>query len=296
MTIARRAITTTLPRNPSTIRDDGVYTFDRLKFGEQWQLLAGVRYSDYENESSNATYTETELSPSVGLVFKPANGWSIYATYLEGLEEGGIAPANTENAFEVLPPAVSEQIELGTKLETSAGLSLTLAAFQIDRPSAFTLDNRFVLDGRSRYRGLEFIAAGELSAQWSVLASGMWLDAEQRTAANVQLIGKRPENTAEYTGSLFVEYRPHAMDGLALNAGAFYVGDRAVNPLNQGTIGGVTTFSAGARYRFDWQGRVLTTQLNIDNLTDKDYWNTAGNGLLGVGAPRTSKLSMTIEF
>ena len=296
VTIARRSITTTLPHNPSTIRDDGVYTFDRLKFGAQWQLLAGVRYSDYENEASTALYTETQLSPSVGLIFKPADDWSLYATYLEGLEEGGIAPANTDNAFEVLPPAVSEQIELGVKFETSDGLSLTLAAFEIERPAAFTLNNRFVLDGRSRYRGVEFIAAGELSAQWSVLASGLWLDAEQREAANVLLIGKRPENTAEYTGSLFAEYRPHAVAGLAVNAGAFYVGDRAVNPLNQATIGGVTTFGAGARYRFDWQSRALTTQLNIENLTDKDYWNAAGNGLLGVGAPRTAKLSMTIEF
>lgn len=296
MPVPSRSITAALPRNPSTITDDGIYLFDRIRIGERWQVIAGTRYSDYENETPTTHYKKSDLTPSLGVVFKPANNWSIYGTYLEGLEEGGIAPANTINAFEVLPPAISEQYEIGVKVEAARGLAVTLAGFQIERPSAFTLNNRFVQDGRSRYRGVEFVAAGELSTDWSLIASGVWLDAEQIAAANAQLIGKRPENTPEYTTSLFAEYRLPAVEGLALNAGAFYIGNRAVNVLNQAYIDGVTTYSAGARYRFEISERAVTTQLNVENLTNKSYWNSAGNGLLGVGAPRTVKLSASVSF
>lgn len=296
MAVPSRTITAALTRKPSTITDDGIYLFDRMRIGEHWQVIAGTRYSDYENETPTTRYKKSDLTPSLGVVFKPADNWSIYGTYLEGLEEGGIAPANTVNAFEVLPPAVSEQYELGVKLEAAHGLALTLAGFQIERPSAFTLNNRFVQDGRARYRGIEFVAAGELTTDLSLIASGVWLDAEQVAAANAQLIGKRPENTPEYTTSLFAEYRLPMVEGLALNVGAFYISNRAVNTLNQAYIDGVTTYSAGARYHFEISERAVTTQLNVENLTDKNYWNSAGNGLLGVGAPRTVKLSASVSF
>jgi iron complex outermembrane recepter protein len=286
-------ITQALTSAPSTITDDGVYTFDRVRVGERWQLLAGLRYSDYENDTATTDYSVTKTSPSVGVIFKPRSNWSIYGTYIEGLEEGGIAPANNVNAFEVLPPAVSEQYELGVKGKPAEGLTITLSAFEIDRPSAFTNSaNRFVLDGRARIRGTELVASGELGTQWSLIASGVWLDAEQRDAADVRLIGKRPENTPKYTGSVFGEYRLANVPGLAVSAGAFYTGTRPVNNLNQAFIGGVTTYNVGGRYRFQLAGREARAQLNVENLTDKDYWNTAGNGLLGVGAPRTVKLSL----
>jgi iron complex outermembrane recepter protein len=172
-----------------------------------------------------------------------------------------------------------------------------LAAFQISRPFAFTdpADNVFKLAGRSRYRGIEASLTGEISREWSVYATGQYLDAEVRRSNNAALIGNRPENTPEWTASLFAEYRPGWARGFALGAGAFYVGERAVNALNQAFVDGYTTFSASARYTVDGllpQG--LTLQLNADNLTNERYWSTAGNNLLGVGLPRQIKLSARV--
>jgi iron complex outermembrane receptor protein len=294
--IAPRSITQTLPVSPSTITDRGVYVFDRVQLSERWQVLAGLRHSDYESVGTTR-YEATETSPSAALVFKPVPRISLYATYLQGLEEGGTAPANTVNAFEVLPPAVTKQAELGVKAEAFAGVMVTVAGFQIERPSTYRdAQNRFVLDGETRYRGLEFAAGGELTPEWSVLASGLWLDAEQMRAANTALIGKRPENTPEWTGSVFVEWRPGFVPRLALNAGVFYTGDRAVNAANQAFVDGYTTGTVGVRY--GWQvGRTdVTAQLNVDNVTNEKYWNSAGNGLLGVSLPRTTRLTFTAGF
>ena len=286
---------------PLHIRDAGAYVVDRADFGPV-ELLAGLRYSDYKSRSTTAAGVTTrfkldKLTPSVGVIGKPGDKVRLYATYLEGLEEGGTAPLNNANGGEVLPPAVSKQYEIGAKAELFRGMVAQLAGFQIDRPFAFTdtADNVFKLAGRSRYQGIEASLTGEISREWSLYATGQYLDAEVRRSNNATLIGKRPENTPHWTASLFAEYRPQAFKGLALGAGAFYVGDRAVNALNQAFVDGYTTFSASARYTFEGiapQG--LTLQLNADNLTNERYWSTAGNNLLGVGLPRQVKLTARI--
>ncbi|HYE52866.1 MAG TPA: TonB-dependent siderophore receptor [Azospirillaceae bacterium] len=283
--------------NPSEIEDQGVYLFERAEIGEWLQLLGGLRYSDYESGTATQRYTATETSPAIGAVLKPLPWVSLYATWIEGLEEGGTAPANVVNANEILPPAISEQWELGVKAEPLERLLLTLARFQVDRPSAFTNAERvFVQDGRTLYDGWEASATGELSAEWSVYASALLLDAEQRRAANPALIGKRPENTPRFSGSVFVEYRPAAVPGLGLSAGTFHVGRRAVNNLNQGFVGGYTTYDLGVRYGFEVAGTRMTARLAVENVTDRRYWNSAGNNLLGVSLPRTAKAAVTARF
>lgn len=291
--IAQRFRTIGLSDNPSTIRDKGAYALNRISLGEQWQAVLGVRRSDYESETRTTRYVAKKTTPSVALIYKPRPWLSLYGTYLEGVEEGGIAPANTVNAFEVLPPASTEQAEFGAKAELG-GAVLSAAYFEITRPSAFTNSaNRFVLDGETEYRGVEASAFGRVTDDITLTASALVLDAEQKRAANPLVIGKRPENTAKWTASLFAEWRPPMLEGFALNAGVFAMGNRAVNAANQGFIGGYATADLGLRYTRQVDGRAFTGQFNIENIFDKGYWSTAGNNLLGVGAPRTVKLTLS---
>lgn len=288
-----------LPTTDSTIRDKGLYAFDRLSFGERWQLVAGLRSSDYSNRNTGAQYSAKDVSPNVSVLFKPAPDTSVYASYLEGLEETGTAPANRANAGDILPPAVNKQKELGIKTRAWAKVFAQAALFQIDRPLV-TVDpaNRQIVGGKSRYRGLEFSASGDITPQWGVVASMQWLDAKIRAvgATNPGELGKTPENTPRHTASLFGEYRLPQVPGLSLNAGVFHVGKRAVNNLNQAWIGSYTTLSLGARYRTRMMGQNVTLQANLDNASDRDYWATAGNSLLGTGAPRTLRVGARVDF
>jgi iron complex outermembrane recepter protein len=70
------------------------------------QLLVGWRETDYESVNAGRTYTADEGSPAVGIVVKPRDWLSVYGTYIEGLEEGGIAPITAINSGEVLPPGM----------------------------------------------------------------------------------------------------------------------------------------------------------------------------------------------
>jgi iron complex outermembrane receptor protein len=296
--VPHRPLITPLTQNPSIIRDEGTYLVDRMTWGPL-QVMAGVRWADYESRSNLAAATPTVYSadnttPAVAVIYKPVDWLSLYATYLEGLEEGGIAPANTVNAFEILPPAKSEQWEAGVKAELAQGVVASLAYFRIVRPNAFTnAERRFVLDGEVEYGGVEFMASGEVTETLSLVASALWLDAEQKRAADARLIGLRPENTAEWTASLFADLKVPPVEGLSLSAGVFYTGERAVNALNQGFIDAYATFDVGARLTREVAGRETTFQVTVENLADKNYWNTAGNNLIGVGAPRTVKFRIT---
>jgi len=131
-----------------------------------------------------------------------------------------------------------------------------------------------------------------------VIASAQFLNVQIVSVgtSNAGELGKTPENTPRQTFSLFGEYRLKDVVGLALNGGAYYVGERAVNNLNQAWLPGYTTLSVGARYRTRLNQRNVTLQANIDNLTDESYWATAGNGLLGTGAPRTLRVAAKIDL
>ena len=287
----------------SNTTDKGVYVMDRVSLGERWQLLAGLRYSDYRNTSTSSGTTQVyeidDTSPNISLLYKPAPDVSVYASYLEGLEDTGVAPLNRANAGEVLPPAVNKQRELGVKARVLPSVLVQAALFDIRRPQT-TIDaaNRFVVGGRSEYRGLELSASGEFARHWAVLASALFMDAEitRVGAANALELGKIPENTARRTFSLFGEYRVPAVPGLALNAGLYHVGKRAVNNLNQAFVAGYTTLSLGSRYATTWNGTPVTLQANLDNATDKQYWATTGNTLLGPGLPRTLRVAAKFDF
>jgi iron complex outermembrane receptor protein len=287
------------PGSDSRIVDKGVYLVDRIAIGERWQVLAGVRYADYQNTSQTSPfppYRVTDTSPNVSLLFKPVPNVSVYASYLQGLEETGTAPQGRDNEGEVLPPSVNKQKELGVKARLAGSTLLQAALFEIDRPQTTVDGNRFVLGGRSEYRGLELSASGEVTRDFAVVASALLLDAEIASTTVAPELGKTPENTPKQTYSLFAEYRVPQVAGWAVSAGIYHVGKRMVNNRNQAELPGYTTLSLGTRYVTQWDGRTVTLQANVDNATDRDYWSSAGNGLLGAGLPRTVRVAAKVDF
>lgn len=284
---------------PTRINDFGYYASDRLSaLDERIQLIGGVRSTDYISTTATSNYTITgQTQPMFAAVFKPTQKSSVYASYIKGLEAGGNAPNGTTNAGSILPPLTSTQKEVGVKAEIFGKLLAQVGFYQIERPSAFTdpATNTFVANGLARFRGAEVFLSGEISKDFSVVASAQDLDARQVKALNATTLNKNPEGTPRYTGSLSVEWRTPVRD-LSVMLGGYYVGRRAVNNLDQNFIGGYTTFSGGVSYRFKAAEIPYTIRINGDNLTQKNAWAAAGSSLLGVTAPRLLKLTLTGTF
>ena len=282
---------------PQDITDRGVYLLDRIRLGQKWQVVVGARRTDYTNVGPTNVYHVQSTNPQYALIFKPWVHTSFYASYIEGLEEGGTAPLSNVNGGQILSPGVSKQKEVGVRSEAFRGLQLSLAYFTIERASAYTnTANVFVLDGRTEYKGWEYSASGEFTKSLSVYISGLFLDAKQKNAQNAALIGRWPDNTPNQSHSFFVEYRPSFIPKLGLNAGAYYTGKRFINNFEQGSIPGYTIYTAGANYRMRAGRSNLTFTLFMENAGDKQYWAAAGGGFLAVGLPRTTKLSMKMDF
>jgi iron complex outermembrane receptor protein len=297
-TVAEIGPAITTPGNDSEIVDRGLYLFDRINLSERWQVMVGLRYADYTIDTPTDRRRSHDTSPNAAVVFKPTPDLSIYASYLEGLEDVGTAPAGRANSGEILPPAVNKQQELGVKARVGGNALLQAALFEIDRTLTTVANNVFLVGGRSEYRGLEVSASGEIGRHWAVVASALWLDAEivRVGADNADELGNTPENTPKRTASLFAEYRVPQVAGWAVSAGLYHVGRRQVNNLNQAELGSYTTLSLGTRYSTKWDGRQVTLQANVDNATDRDYWSSGGNGLLGYGLPRTVRLAARVDF
>ncbi|MEO5655039.1 MAG: TonB-dependent siderophore receptor, partial [Nitrosospira sp.] len=247
--IAQRSPTTPFSANRSKITDFGLYISDRILIGGGLQVMLGVRSSFYESVAATTHYKADRVNPSLSLMYKPIPNVSIYASYIEGVEESGQAPANRANNGEILAPAVSKQKEVGVKALVAQGILLQVAYFDIKRAST-TVDaaNRFVLNGMARYSGFELSASGEVTKQLSLIGSALFMDAEQLNRANAETFGKIPDNTPQRTASLFAEYRPTSIPGLALSSGVHYVGRRPVNSANQAFVDDYAILSLGARY------------------------------------------------
>jgi iron complex outermembrane receptor protein len=290
--------------NPVNTQDRGTYLMDRITLGAL-QVTAAVRSAEYESTTVRNTvnppvttrYTASPTTYSAAVLYKVRKDTSVYASYIEGLEEGPIAPITAANAGAILPPAISKQSEIGLRSEALAGMLASVAYFRLERATSYTDANRFVvLDGRTEIKGVEASLSGEIAKGLSLYASGMVLDPVLKRAATAALTGKTPDNTPKVTASLLLEYKPAAVAGLSMNVGAYHTGKRFINPLNQAEIPDYTIFTAGLGYKLKVGGRPVSLQANVGNLSNERYWEAGGAGYIAVGAPRAVSFTAKVDL
>lgn len=277
---------------------------DSIDFNPQWSLLAGVSHVTIEQKEDMflSGYKESAVTPSVSLVYKPIDNLSLYTSYMEGFEQGGMAGDEyggyaVVNANEVMDPLKSTQIELGAKW-TLGDMLLTTALFQIDKGLEYydlsdpTLP-KYVQDGRQVHQGVEITFTGKLSERLTLLGGFTYLDAQvKENKQNPELEGKRPVNVADTFAKQYVEYAPFANPNIVLNAGLNYSGSFYGDGMNTDKIPSYTLLNTGVRYTTNLNTYPLVFRLNVNNVTDKAYWinpNYLGDG-------RTVHASVSMQF
>ena len=275
--------------------DTGLYVLDVAHLGARWLAIGGVRHVDYWTRETSGTSRIRTWTPTVGLVFRPGESSSLYATYIEGLESAGTAPDGTANAGDVLAPVTSRQIELGGRVQLSGAL-LSVAWFTIDRGLSYAdAANIQVVDGKAVHRGVEASLQGRLGPAVSIAIGGQYLDAVQRATGVAAQNGRQVENTPKYAGSVFAEYRPPALPALGLNAGVYYTGRRAADLQERAWLPDYATLSLGLNYRIALDRGTMTLRVNADNVSNTRYWATGGTTLYA-GLARTVRASAAIDF
>jgi iron complex outermembrane receptor protein len=295
--------------NPNRSSDSLFYSYG---FGhtmsaaeDRVQLIWGLRQQQIESNNYNnasglrtANYTSGALTPAVGVVFKPWENVSFYGSYMQGLQPGSIVPANFANAGQVLPPFVSNQFEVGAKVDWGR-LITTLALFQITQPSgiANAATNTFTADGEQRNRGIELNAMGLLTDGVRVLGGVTFLQGRLQKTANGLTDGKVATGVPDVQLNVGLEWDTPWVRGLTLTGRAIYTSAQYYDNANTQQIPSWVRFDIGARYGFEVQGRPLSAKLNVLNVGNNNYWESA-NSLFGLamGAPRTVLVSLSADF
>ena len=291
-------------------RQYGLFASDRISFNEQWQTILGGRQVRLDEETYNQagdTTRHTQRSvflPQVALIYKPRPDTSLYASYSKGLSLGGEAAWFSSNADEVLPPTTSRQLEVGIKRDFQR-LSLTAALFQITEDLQYNRPNddgttTFVQQGKQKNVGIELSANGRVTSDLQVSASVAAIRARVSDSGTDDYDGHQAINVPKLRASLHGDYSIPGIPGLALLGGVQYSASKYANREATVKVDDYAVFDVGGRYTTKVGDYATVLRLTVDNLFDKRYWRdvgeSAGDGYLFLGAPRTARLSATVNF
>ncbi len=319
------AWTGSIARSTATTDTDtetlAAYVFDTLRFNEQWSLNMGLRYDDYETRqkavSTDGVITRPENKShfwnyQLGLVFNPLPNGSIYAAWSTSSNPSGETGGEGSDALsvnnEVLDPERNRNYEIGTKWDFfDERLGLTAALFRTEKTNARVTNASGFQEsiGETQVDGLELGATGQITRNWQVFASYTYLDAElvKSGAANIGTRaapvyveglydGNEVPSTPKHSFSFWNTY--NLTQDLTIGGGATYVDSRFGDAANNIEVPEYWRYDAMAAYRVS---KNLDLQLNVQNLTDKRYFDQVyGSHYAHVAAGRTALLSTNFHF
>lgn len=303
------------------------YLFDTVEFTPQWLLNVGLRWDDYRSvldvpmytlngattAASHAEVKSNFTNYQAGLVYKPSTNSSIYVSYGTSStppgNDGGDGLDSLSSTIQNLQPQDSKNYELGTKWEVLPGgrLSLSAAVFQSEMNNARVTapDGTTQNVGKKTMKGVELGVSGNITKEWQVFGGYTYLDGKvddngfvnvgttaapkwQASPYNGNVFPTTPKNSA----SLWTSYS--VLPGVVVGGGLNYVSKVYANINNTKFAPGYTRFDAMASYDVN---KHITVQLNIQNLTDKLYFDKVSSPhYAGVGPGRSATLTANFKY
>jgi len=151
---------------------------------------------------------------------------------------------------------------------------LTGAIFHIEKTNAKVSTSATTVAnvGEQRVNGFELGFAGNVSPAWKIYGGYVYQDAKLANAGpvNAAFNGNQFPNTAENSASLWTSYK--LLPQLTLGGGLFYVDKVFGNPANTKYVPSYVRLDAYAEYEIN---KNVSLQLNVQNLTDKTYFDRA---------------------
>lgn len=271
------------------------YVQDEIALSDQLDIILGARFDSFDLDVLNAETDvsegrkDEEISPRLGLVYKPVENISFYGSYSESfLPRSGEQYANLGDAPQRLDPDTFTNLEAGLKWNMASGLSLTAAIFEIEKESAEvdSTDSELLEVIQSDIQGFEAQLAGQITEPWFISASYSYLDGTQ---ADSDL---RPRELPENTASIWNNYRVNDVFGLGF--GLTYQDETFINNSNSAILPSYTRVDAAMFYDVTPDLRV---QLNVENLTDALYFPSShSTHQATVAAPLNARLTLSGQF
>ncbi|WP_350599091.1 TonB-dependent siderophore receptor [Pseudomonas sp. 65/3-MNA-CIBAN-0223] len=304
-----------------------LYVFDTLELSQQWLVNMGLRYDHFDTKyktynaagatvvtngnASKGKDTSEFITGQFGVVYKPAENGSIYASYAtsatppgntlgegqEGNPLGG-TPDRTGNLLSSdMEPETTKNYEIGTKWDLlNDRLSLTADIFRTEKDNARVQVDTTSYEnaGKTRVQGIELSASGKITDKWQVFAGYAYMDSEQVDGGPLGAAndGNELPNTPKNSASLWTTYQ--VTPKLTVGGGAFYVDDVFGSVANTTMVDDYVRYDAMVAYKLT---KNVDLQLNVQNLTDETYYDKAfSTHFANQAAGRTALLSTNFHF
>ncbi|MFP6831721.1 MAG: TonB-dependent siderophore receptor [Pseudomonas sp.] len=298
-----------------------LYVFDTLELNEQWLVNMGLRYDHFDTDykTYNAAGTTTSkgddtsefVTGQFGVVYKPAENGSIYASYAtsatppgntlgegqEGNPLGGTPDRSGNLLSSDMEPETTKNYEIGTKWDLlNDRLSLTADIFRTEKENARVQVDTTSYEnaGKTRVQGVELSASGKITDKWQVFAGYAFMDSEQVDGGPMGKAndGNELPNTPKNSASLWTTYQ--VTPKLTIGGGAFYVDDVYGSVANTTMVDSYVRYDAMAAYKLT---KNVDLQLNVQNLTNETYYDKAfSTHFANQAAGRTALLSTNFHF
>jgi catecholate siderophore receptor len=286
--------------NRVTANIAATYVQDQIELSRKVQLLAGVRFDHFALEFHNnrnaeeLSRTDNLVSPRLGIVVKPVVPLSLYGSYsVSYLPSSGDQFSSLTSITQTLKPEKFTNYEVGAKWDVRRSLSLTAAAYRLDRNNTRATDpndpRRIVQTGSQRTDGFELGLTGSISPDWRIVGGYAYQDAQVTSATINAAEGARVAQVPRNSFSLWNHYR--FLPKWSMGIGVIHRSDMFAAIDNRVVLPGYTRADAALYFSVNER---MGLQANLENVFNQRYFvNADSNDNISPGYPRTIRVGFT---
>jgi catecholate siderophore receptor len=291
--------------NRVTANVAALYVQDQIRPARWLEIVAGVRFDSFKINFDDLravgggefTRRDNLWSPRLGIVLKPNDHLSIYASYTRSyLPQSGDQFSGLTSITEGLKPEQFDNYEVGAKLQLPGGLLATAAIYQLDRSNTRAADPlnpaNTVLTGKQRSRGLELGLERSITNRWLISAGYSLQKAEITETTTAAPAGREVPLVPRHSFSLWNRYDFSKQIGVGLGVIARSKSYATIS--NAVKLPGYARVDAALFYKLPVG---IQAQLNVENLFGAHYFPTANaDNNIAPGAPRSVKATVGYRF
>ncbi|WP_114821938.1 TonB-dependent siderophore receptor [Chryseobacterium sp. KLBC 52] len=299
---------------PSALTTTHAAYIQHLFTWKKFKILSGIRqewFQDITNfkETNETSFTNNKLLYRFGITYSVTDHINVYGTYLTGYQPQSNTVTLMPNTSGLtgsaarLKPLTSDLKELGIKAQVFDRISMNLAVYEINQRNILINANNpsepdeLVQRGADRSRGFEAEFSGHILPQWHIYGGYSYIDAKILDDTNLDLVGKRKENTSKNSVNIWTRYNFSTIEFLkdfGIGAGMLYQSSKIPWFTRSFELPAYTTIDAALYYT---PAKSVQLSFNLNNITNKVYWIGAQNYLrLFPGTPRNYLLTATYKF
>ncbi|MGM8063368.1 TonB-dependent receptor [Vogesella indigofera] len=305
--------------NDFVTRNLAAYVTDTVALNQQWKVMAGLRMDQLEGtyktyntttgvQTGSSKRDDRGLSYRTGLIWQPTKESSYYLGYSSLMNPSGEAyqfDLSAGLSTDKQQPERNKHYEIGAKWDLADGdATLRAAVFRTEKLNERNTDalspDVAILYAKRHTDGVEVEVAGRLSEKWEVFAGATLMDPkiDQGWANNAPTDANKgavPKYTPKKTANIWTTYK--VTDKVTAGVGLYYTGKRYV--ADSSSDQSRTRFAPSyvrADAMLSYEERKYNVRLNVNNLTNKKYYDALYGGHASAASPREVQLTVGYKY